>query len=231
MEKVSWKHSKAYHTISFSLSPEGRFLISEWKTGSRESQRKACGCHPEGAPWPTTAAALWPTPALAPGLPSAPGPGWGGGWAPERLLGVKQSGGFCLAMIQKHPGKSCSAGSGTCCWGSSPWFLQALMSRSFSTYELWWLAATFGRGGSNPADSSQTWPVQMTISCCNPTSDPSSSSCCFLYLSSPTHCSLLPSQAPISASLSILSTRGQEPQHDTQGDRSTSWCNHCHIWA
>lgn len=79
MEKVCWKHSKAYHTISFSLSPEGRFLISEWKTGSRESQRKACGCHPEGAPWPTTAAALWPTPALAPGLPSAPGPGWGRG--------------------------------------------------------------------------------------------------------------------------------------------------------
>lgn len=29
MEKVSWKHSKAYHTISFSFSPEGSFLISE----------------------------------------------------------------------------------------------------------------------------------------------------------------------------------------------------------
>lgn len=37
MEIFSWKHSKAYHTISFPFSPVGRFLILEWKTGSRET--------------------------------------------------------------------------------------------------------------------------------------------------------------------------------------------------
>lgn len=51
MEKVSWKRSKAYHTISFSFSPEGRFLILDWKTGSREAWRKPCGCHLERVAW------------------------------------------------------------------------------------------------------------------------------------------------------------------------------------
>lgn len=145
MEKVSWKHSKAYHTISFLFSPEGRFLILEWKTGSRETWQKPCGCHREraGSGWaPHLALLPGPPPPAAPAL------------QPTLLVPLLWSNeeGFVLLWFRNTQTKAVSVTLGHVLED-----LPTVSSRSGkpspSTSELWWPSATLGRRGTSP-----TWP-------------------------------------------------------------------------
>lgn len=220
MEKVSWKHSKAYHTISFSFSPEGRFLILDRKTGSREAWRKPCGCHLEraGLGW---APHLAPLPSPSPPPPPAPS---APALQPALHSPLVQSNqkGFVLLLFRNTQTKDyfpasilCASGAhaggpphGFCMgrmWGALPFHIWAIVAFSYPWQEIHQSCTAIV-----PISPSQIWPMQTTISSC--LSD----------LSLPACHSPPPSQAPRPPlSPHVLSTVGQQPQHSTKGDRSS----------
>lgn len=139
---------------------------------------------------------------------------------------VNQWRGFCLLVIQKHSNKSHFPAF--IFWDSGtharrcPHGFCTLWEAILLPYLSYHLKVTFCYPWQQrhqsctaivPSSSSQTWPVQTTISCCLPHSSPFSS-CCLSDLSSSTHHSSFPSQTSISISL--------PPWYNTKGARSRS---------
>lgn len=162
MERVSWKHSKAYHIISFLFSPEGRFLILEWKTGSRETWRKPCGRHREraGSGWaPHLALLPGPPPPAAPAL------------QPTLLVPLLWSDeeGFVLLWFRNTQTKALSVTLGHVledlptvsarCGKPSPPHIWVMVAFSYP-----WQERNQSYVAIVPSSSSETWPVQTAIS-------------------------------------------------------------------